>query len=120
MRRSLLCLVLSLVVLTLSPSFASAFTCGTPGGWGFDCTCAPGFVKECKWRPRPSSRCLCREPGADWGINPGGKAELHKKNVPTVTPGGGGPASAYWQTSRRPRAYAAPRYQMQRQRWEVH
>jgi hypothetical protein len=63
--------------------------------------------------------CHCREPGADWGINPGGKAELHKKNVPTVKPGGG-PAGAYWQTLRRPPAYAAPRYQMQRQRWQVH
>lgn len=119
MRRSFLCLMLSVAALMLHPGSAFAFTCGTPGGWSFDCTCPPAYVKECKWRPRPSSRCLCREPGSNWGVNPGGKAELHKKNVPTVQPGGGGPASAYWQNSRRARTYVAPRNQTQRLRWQV-
>ncbi len=116
---SVLCLMLVAAALTLPPGFALAFTCGTPGGWTPDCTCPPAFVKECRPHQKGGLRCLCRDPG--WsGVNPGGKAELHKKNVPTVKPGGG-PTNAYWQTSRQPRMHAAPsfRYQTQHLRRQV-
>jgi hypothetical protein len=118
MWKSSIRVVLSVVALTLLPASAFAFTCGTPGGGRVDCTCPPGTVKECKWRPPRISRCLCVEPGPNWGINPGGKAEVHKKNVPTVKPGGGG-ANAYGRTLR-PRTFTAPYRPMQRPRWRMH
>lgn len=51
--------------------------------------CPPGQVREC--RPAPPQRppqCRCVSQGGPW-VAPGGKAEIHKKNVPTVKPSKG-------------------------------
>jgi len=71
--RTMMTAVLGLLALTsLASSVAAA-------------TCPPGMVEVC-WRrpPHRPPRCHCANaPGSPtWG----GKAEIHKKNVPTVKP----------------------------------
>ena len=52
--------------------------------------CPPGMVLVCLPQPadRPPNRptpCKCDyPPGTSWGGGGGGKAEVHKKNVPSV------------------------------------
>ena len=54
--------------------------------------CPPGQVQECRPQPAPPKRpgqCRCvSQPAGPW-VAPGGKAEIHKKNVPTVKPSKG-------------------------------
>ncbi len=111
MPRPILCSMLVAAALTLPSGFAFAYPCGK------HCTCPSPTVKHCYGVGTMQKVCYCEQPSPDWGINPGGKAEPHKKNVPTVKPGGG-PPSAYWQTSRHLRTHTSPtfKYQMQRLR----
>jgi hypothetical protein len=53
--------------------------------------CPPGLVQVCDPRPqnRPPAtpdRCHCESPPGSGGGSGGGKAEIHKKNVPAVKP----------------------------------
>ncbi len=49
-------------------------------------SCPPGQVLKCRrWPPNQPPRCWCVEKPGPW-VAPGGKAEIHKKNVPTVKP----------------------------------
>jgi hypothetical protein len=66
---------LALLALALPPAVADAAPCPT------------GMVRVCEPQPNPPVRppqCRCQNaPGsATWG----GKAEIHKKNVPTAKP----------------------------------
>ena len=53
--------------------------------------CPPGMVQVCEPAPqnRPPAtpqRCRCENPPGSGSWSGGGKAEIHKKNVPTVKP----------------------------------
>jgi hypothetical protein len=51
--------------------------------------CPPGMVQVCKQQPvnRPPRGTPCKCESAGGSATFGGKAEIHKKNVPTVRPG---------------------------------
>jgi hypothetical protein len=48
--------------------------------------CPPGQVQKCEREPKSRPpRCYCVQAPGPW-VPPGGKAEIHQKNVPTVKP----------------------------------
>lgn len=53
--------------------------------------CPPGMVRVCEpvqqnRPPATPQRCRCENPPGSGNLGGGGKAEIHKKNVPTVKP----------------------------------
>ncbi|UTD25851.1 hypothetical protein DB459_01880 [Bradyrhizobium sp. WD16] len=60
--------------LALGPSMALAVP-----------SCPPGQSLKCQKKKHSGEPQYCRCVGYSW-IEPGGKAEIHKRNVPTVQP----------------------------------
>ncbi|WP_253711244.1 hypothetical protein [Bradyrhizobium sp. WD16] len=78
MRKTMLLTMLAAVGALLGPAVALAAP-----------SCPPGQVQKCDRPPltRPP-QCRCVSQRGPW-VAPGGKAEIHKKNVPTVKPNKG-------------------------------
>jgi hypothetical protein len=90
------------------------------------CCCNPPLVRVCGWVwndyfQRDVMQCWCHNPSAGGGASgPGsyGTAEIHKRNVPTVTPGPGPTGAMIW-TRRRAGVIGAPVAPRLMRRWMV-